>query len=136
MKCRACEMLKEEKNTIYENDGFFAVTPDVISQKYQIMIFPKKHIESIFDMSDNELEEFFMTTIRVAEHMKKILKPVAYRLKINEKLFELKPTPHHIKHRHFQIIPRFKGQNPEPDYDDRKWLLKTGIWEIVETLRM
>lgn len=129
-------MLKDGKNTIYENDRFFAVTPNVISQKYQIMVFPKKHIESVFDINNKDVQELFEVTVKIAKHMEKVLKMVAFRFKLNEKLFILKSTPYHLKHIHFHIIPRFEGQDSEPDYDKRIWLTENEKKEIVDKLRI
>jgi len=128
-------MIKEGKNVIYENDVFFAVTPDVISQRYQIMIYPKRHVESIFDMTENEIKEFINVTIKVGRHMKKVLPILSFKFKLNEKLQMLKPTKYHIEHIHFHIIPRFKGQDSEPDYTNRIWLSDYEIGEIVNKLR-
>jgi diadenosine tetraphosphate (Ap4A) HIT family hydrolase len=74
------------------------------------LIIPKRHVESYFDLTNQEREDMTALMIRVKAKLKDELQPHAFNIGINEG-FAAGQTVSHIN---MHLIPRFKGDVPEP----------------------
>jgi diadenosine tetraphosphate (Ap4A) HIT family hydrolase len=90
------------------------------------LIIPRRHVESYFDLTDQEREDMIFMTTRAKDSLKKELSPQAFNIGINEG-FAAGQTVAHIN---MHLIPRFKGDVAEPRGGIR-WLFpeKAIFWD-------
>ena len=74
------------------------------------LIIPKRHVESYFDLTNQEREDMNALMIRVKAKLKDELQPQGFNIGINEG-FAAGQTVSHIN---MHLIPRFKGDVTEP----------------------
>jgi histidine triad (HIT) family protein len=60
-ECKYCELLKEKKNLIYEDDNIVASVPEKQAIEGHIQVITKKHHKKMQDIEDAELEQAFYT---------------------------------------------------------------------------
>jgi diadenosine tetraphosphate (Ap4A) HIT family hydrolase len=90
------------------------------------LIIPRRHVDSYFDLTDQEREDMIFMMTRAKDSLTKELTPQAFNIGINEG-FAAGQTVAHIN---MHLIPRFKGDVPEPRGGIR-WLFpeKAVFWE-------
>ncbi len=74
------------------------------------LIIPKRHVESYFDLTNQEREDMTALMMRVKSKLKDELQPNGFNIGINEG-FAAGQTVSHIN---MHLIPRFKGDVSEP----------------------
>ncbi|NBW53900.1 MAG: HIT family protein [Betaproteobacteria bacterium] len=74
------------------------------------LIIPRRHVESYFDLTDQEREDMTFMMMRAKNVLKTELSPHAFNIGINEG-FAAGQT---VTHTNMHLIPRFKGDVPEP----------------------
>jgi diadenosine tetraphosphate (Ap4A) HIT family hydrolase len=74
------------------------------------LIIPRRHVESYFDLTNQEREDMLILMNRVKDKLKEELNPNGFNIGINEG-FAAGQTVGHIN---MHLIPRFKGDVPEP----------------------
>ncbi len=100
-KCPYCDIVKIEKNgkrKCFENKTFSSFTPYASRFNYEIWVFPKKHIKSLNELGQNEIED-------LADILKKILLKLKYMNISYNLCFYYSPTKENL-HFHIEIIPR------------------------------
>ncbi|MDP5115744.1 MAG: HIT family protein [Burkholderiaceae bacterium] len=90
------------------------------------LIIPRRHVESYFDLTDQEREDMTFMMMRAKNALKTELSPQAFNIGINEG-FAAGQTVAHIN---MHLIPRFKGDVTEPRGGIR-WIFpdKAVFWE-------
>ncbi|MFO7658051.1 MAG: HIT family protein [Bacteroidales bacterium] len=107
--CPFC--LPVAKDTAFmESAGFFAIYNIAPVLPGHTLVIPKKHFDSIMQLSDNELNEF----VAFCRSVTRILGNVFNTNSFDWTLQEKPETGQTIEHLHFHIIPRQKGDLPEP----------------------
>ena len=110
--CSFCEIYKEKSKIIFENEKFFAIFDDFPVSSGHALVIPKKHIVSIFDLSEDEWS-YLLPAIK---EVKKIIesksekKPDGYNVGNNDGEAAGR-TVHHL---HIQMIPRYFGDSKNP----------------------
>jgi diadenosine tetraphosphate (Ap4A) HIT family hydrolase len=74
------------------------------------LIIPRRHVESYFDLTNQEREDMTALMIRVRSKLKDELNPIGFNIGINEG-FAAGQTVSHIN---MHLIPRYKGDVAEP----------------------
>jgi len=94
------------------------------------LIIPRRHVESYFDLTDQEREDMTFMMMRAKNVLKTELSPQAFNIGINEG-FAAGQTVAHIN---MHLIPRFKGDVTEPRGGIR-WIFpdKAVFWEKKPT---
>ena len=89
------------------------------------LIIPKRHVESYFDLTNQEREDMTALMMRVKVKLKEELQPQGFNIGINEG-FAAGQTVSHIN---MHLIPRFKGDVTEPRGGIR-WIFpeKAAFW--------
>ena len=88
------------KLRLCENNSFAAFTPYASRFNYEVAISPKRHVRSIIDLNDNELDELSQVLKRVLTKLKRM--KVAYNLIIHNA-----PMNRRL-HFHIKLHPRMK----------------------------
>lgn len=109
--CLFCDRKNSEKHKIiHENSLFYARWDNFPVSKGHAEIVPKKHIESFFDLTNDELIQLFDLLKTVKGTIQNKHNPDAYNIGINDGE-EAGRTIHHL---HLHIIPRYKGDVENP----------------------
>ena len=100
----------KEHKIICENNLFYARYDNYAVSKGHSEIVSKKHIESFFDLTDEEIIQMYDLTKKVKEIIQEKYNPDAYNIGLNNGK-EAGQTIHHL---HLHIIPRYKGDVKNP----------------------
>ena len=137
MLCRFCEIHLKEEGVVYENDYFFAIFDIFPVTPGHTLIIPVKHIESFFNLSQNEwmyLQRAVSDVVKIIEKTdfekvyRKILsvssdekstifcKKALGHIGLNKKpdgynigINEGEAAGRTVHHLHIHVIPRFYG---------------------------
>ena len=104
--CLFCEIIKKERDAkiVYENDWAVAVLDVLPVASGHTLILPQKHVETILELSDEELGNIFGVAREVAKLLKQTLAPDGFTIGINHG----KASGQAIEHLHIHIIPRWR----------------------------
>jgi diadenosine tetraphosphate (Ap4A) HIT family hydrolase len=109
--CLFCDKNNSEKHKIIcENSLFYSRWDNFPVSKGHAEVIPKKHIESFFDLKNNELIKLFDLLKKTTDIIQNKYNPDGYNIGINEGK-EAGRTIHHL---HIHIIPRYKGDVRNP----------------------
>jgi len=104
--CLFCDRDNSEKNTIIvENELFYAREDNFPVSKGHSEIVPKKHVESFFELNDDELVQMFDLIKKTKNIMQERHNPDAFNIGINDG----EEAGRSIHHLHIHLIPRYKG---------------------------
>jgi ATP adenylyltransferase len=108
--CLFCSLLRDkrdERNLVLFRTAHHAV----ILNRYpynngHLMIVPKRHIASLFQMNTQERVEFFAVLEKVMKALAKAMRPQGFNLGMNISDVAGAGVPDHV---HWHIVPRWKG---------------------------
>jgi ATP adenylyltransferase len=108
--CLFCSLLwdkRDKRNLVLFRTAHYAV----ILNRYpynngHLMIVPKRHIASLFQMDTQEKKEFFEVLEKVMSALAKAMRPQGYNLGMNISDVAGAGVPDHM---HWHIVPRWKG---------------------------
>jgi diadenosine tetraphosphate (Ap4A) HIT family hydrolase len=109
MNCIFCDYLRREKY-IMENELAFAMYDNFPVNKGHMLVMPKRHYASYFDSTPEEIAAFNELIKRIKALLDFELKPDGYNIGINIG----DAAGQTIFHLHIHIIPRYKGDVPNP----------------------
>lgn len=106
-----CKILSDRKDEIIlENDLAFVVYDIQPVSKGHMLIIPKRHVETFFDASREEI----VACLDLMEHAKVLLdneyKPDGYNIGINVGAV----AGQTVMHLHIHLIPRYNGDQKDP----------------------
>lgn len=107
MDCLFCKIVKGEipSHKIYEDDSVLAFLDILPRSQGHTVVVPKKHAETILDLSADEMGPLFNGVRKVTRMLKDKLEPHGFTIGINHG----KVSGQAIDHLHIHIIPRFQG---------------------------
>ena len=115
--CIFCDKIKK-KEYVFENDLAVAFYDGMPVSKGHFLIIPKRHVETYFDLSKEEMDAIFSLSKVVKEHLDNLYHPDGYNVGYN--------VGEHggqtVFHCHMHIIPRYKGDDKDPRGGIRKIL--------------
>ncbi len=105
-ECIFCKIVNKEvkASLVFENENFIAFLDKSPIFKGHTLLIPKKHIETLFDFSEDYLKELAVETKLIANGVKKGLGCDGILLINNNVVSQSVP------HFHVHIIPREKGK--------------------------
>jgi diadenosine tetraphosphate (Ap4A) HIT family hydrolase len=110
-KCLFCDKDNTKKHTlILENELFYSRWDNFPVSNGHAEIVPKNHIESFFELKNEEIIQMYDLLIKTKEVIDKKYHPDAYNVGLNEGL-DAGRTVHHL---HVHVIPRYKGDVENP----------------------
>lgn len=101
---------KEEHRIIAEDALFYARWDNVPVSKGHAEIVPKRHIESLFELSLEEKIKMFELLEKTRDIINEKYHPDGYNIGLNEG----EAAGRTIHHLHIHIIPRYKGDVENP----------------------
>lgn len=109
--CLFCDKTNSDEHTILaENDVAYARWDNFPVSKGHVEIVPKSHVESIFDLTDNNLLAMYKLLKEARLVIDKKYQPDAYNIGINDGEAAGR-TVHHL---HIHLIPRYRGDVDDP----------------------
>lgn len=105
--CLFCKILNKEipNYTVYEDDFVLAFLDIFPHAKGHTVVIPKRHVEILFDLSDEETEKYFLGVKKAMEKIEAVLKPSGFNVGWNQKPVAGQVIPH----LHTHIFPRYEG---------------------------
>jgi len=119
--CPFCEGVEKER-LIYAGDLFLVFQDYYPVNPGHILVVPKRHITELSQLTTEEKLRFFELVEKMIKILKEVLHPEGFNIGLNIG----KVAGQTIEHIHFHIIPRYKGDTPDPRGGLRKVI--TGIW--------
>ena len=107
MDCLFCKIVNKEipNFTVFENDYVLAFLDIHPCCKGHTVVIPKKHLENLLEMSNDEWRNT-LDGVREAMHkVQKVLNPDGMNIAINER----PPGGQVVPHAHWHIFPRWDG---------------------------
>jgi diadenosine tetraphosphate (Ap4A) HIT family hydrolase len=108
--CVFCEYLKNKEKVIFENNLAFAIYDGFPVNKGHMLIMPKRHVSSYFELSEDEKNDINLLLEISKKHCDQLFKPYGYNIGINEGVY----AGQTIMHCHVHLIPRYIGDVDNP----------------------
>ena len=112
----ACIFCKKSSDSILENNLAYAIYDQYPVNKGHMLIIPKRHFESYFDATKDEIIAINELITDCKKIIDKKYNPDAYNIGVNVG-YEAGQT---IMHLHVHLIPRYKGDIDDPRGGVRK----------------
>jgi len=110
-ECIFCKLLINSPHKIIkQNNTFFAIYDEFPVSDGHVLLIPKRHVESFFDITKDEQDDFFELIKNVKEIVDRKFNPDGYNIGINEG----RAAGRTIDHLHIHLIPRYKGDVEDP----------------------
>ncbi len=117
--CLFCDRAnKKENKIILENDFCYARWDNFPLTEGHLEIVPKLHINSFFDLNNEQLIQLYSLLKEAKEIVQKKYNPDSYNIGINEG----ETAGRTIPHLHMHLIPRYKGDVENPSGGIRNML--------------
>lgn len=127
-QCPFCSQLNIEKQKIFETDNEYVLYNIRKSNRGRCLVVPKRHVNTIRELTDFELESLFKTIRFVSTKLHADLKPQGINYGFNEGEIAGQVVPHF----HVHIYPRFDDDNVTKYHLFHSDPAKTNDWNEVE----
>src|SRR3974377_1553941 len=107
-KCPFCSLPKER--IWLESTHCLAFLDGFPITEGHALVIPRRHVESAFDLPPAELNDLFAVVGKVRSLLKKKYQPDAFNIGINDGAV----AGQTVSHAHVHVIPRRKGDVPDP----------------------
>ena len=115
---------------IYEDKNIMSFLDIMPANKGHCLVVPKKHYETLLDISDEDLKNLILTAKNVAKALSLSIGNGSYNIIMNNG----KEAGQLVAHAHIHIIPRFKGDRLRLKWSHKKYDEKE-MKEIQEKIR-
>lgn len=115
MDCIFCQIINS-KDVIMENDLAVAFYDSFPVSDGHTLIIPKRHAETYFDLTNDEIKAIFDLSNKVKELLDNKYHPDGYNVGFNVGVH----AGQSVMHCHMHIIPRYKGDQENPRGGIRK----------------
>lgn len=122
MDCVFCSLI-EKKDYYLESDLCVALFDGFPVSEGHTLIIPKRHVETYFDLSKEEMEDMYSLSLRVKEFLDSKYHPDGYNVGFNCG----EAAGQTVMHAHMHIIPRYKGDSDNPRGGIRKAVKRKGF---------
>lgn len=108
--CIFCAKDDKEFKLIAENDFCFAIWDKNPVSPGHALVIPKSHTVSFFDLKIEEVQKVFSLMNEIKDTIQKIYSPDGINIGVNDGIAAGR-TVHHL---HIHLIPRYRGDVPDP----------------------
>ena len=115
-ECRFCKIANEKFHILFETDlatAFYDTYPVNVGH---VLIVPKRHCETYFDLTKEELADMFELSKKVKDLLDKEFEPAGYNVGFNC----YAAGGQTVMHAHMHVIPRYEGDCDNPRGGIRK----------------
>lgn len=106
-ECIFCKIVKGDvpNYTVYEDENILAFLDIFPHAKGHTVVIPKRHAETYFDLSDDEMNKLSAGVKKAMEKIQAVLKPDGFNVGWNQSPAGGQVVPH----LHIHIMPRYEG---------------------------
>jgi len=108
--CRVCKKEYQTKRNVLDNDLFFANFDSNPVSEGHMKLIPKRHVVDIFGLTDKEILAFYELLLRCKKLLDEKYSPDGYNVGQNSG----EVAGQTLMHLHIHLIPRYKGDVPDP----------------------
>lgn len=109
--CIFCQKDNPDLNRVLrENTLFYARYDNYPATEGHVEIVPKRHVVSFFSLTPREIRSAYALMRKVQQELADLYSPDGYTIGINEG----EASGRSIDHLHIHLIPRYKGDVPDP----------------------
>lgn len=121
--CPFCQLRDDQCVVI--NQHIRAFRDQFPVSKGHTLIIPRRHVASIFDLHDDELQSIWNAVAKVRQQLQQECKPDAFNIGVNDGAAAGQTVPH----AHVHVIPQYAGDVPDPRGGVR-WIIpeKADYW--------
>lgn len=106
-ECLFCNI---DRETFLENELSYAVFDRYPVSNGHVLIIPKRHINSFVEASKEEISAMFELIVTCQRILENKFQPDGYNIGVNIG----ETAGQSIFHLHIHLIPRYKGDHPDP----------------------
>jgi diadenosine tetraphosphate (Ap4A) HIT family hydrolase len=111
LACLFCRVDDESINSILDqSENFYVRYDNFPANKGHVEIVPKRHIESFFELSSDEIGEAYALLRQVKQYLDGEYQPNGYTIGINEG----RAAGRTVDHLHIHLVPRYTGDVADP----------------------
>ena len=122
MTARPCPFCDLGDRVVAENDRARVVPDREPASRGHVLVIPKRHCPSFFDLEPDEILACFDLLRRQRERLRGELSPDGFNVGVNDGA----AAGQSIEHTHFHLIPRYRGDHPDP---------RGGVRHVIPTRR-
>ena len=116
MSCVFCDIIKDKKEIIIENELAVAFSDSFPVSQGHSLIIPKRHCETYFDLTSEEMKAMFDLSQELKKLLDKSYHPDGYNIGFNAGI----DAGQSVMHCHMHVIPRYHGDALNPRGGIRK----------------
>lgn len=113
MDCPFCNL---DEKILFENEFALAFFDNHPVSKGHSLVIPKRHVETYFDLDNEEITAIFELSKKVKEYLDNLYHPDGYNVGFNV----LYAGGQSVMHAHLHVIPRYNGDSKHPRGGIRK----------------
>lgn len=107
--CPFCDIINK-KPLIEISKYWFAFEDEYPVSPGHCLIVPQRHVESMFELTDEELKDLYAVIVDIRNYIKIVRNPDGFNIGVNEGRAAGQTVPH----LHIHIIPRYNGDMEDP----------------------
>ena len=121
MECPFCKIIADKKEIVLENELAVAFYDSFPVSNGHTLIIPKRHVETYFDLSPEEMSAIFDLSQKMRDLLEKRYKPDGFNVGFNVG----ECGGQSVMHCHMHVIPRYRGDQENPRGGIRKIVKNT-----------
>ena len=115
-ECVFCRILMDElpAHFVYKDDRVVAFLSLEQPNPYKVLVVPREHVETVYDLNDEQASAIFKATVKIARGIKDVSKCDGMNLVQSNG----EAGQQDVFHFHLHILPRFFGDDIVLDWDN------------------
>jgi histidine triad (HIT) family protein len=115
MACIFCRISAGEAaaSFVYEDDRVFGIMSLDQPNAYKVLVIPREHVESVYDLSEEQAAGIFQAAVKVA----RAIRDASGCEGLNLVQSNGRAGQQDVFHFHMHLIPRFRGDSVEIRWD-------------------
>jgi len=109
--CELCRCIQTKEDVAFADDHFYCKWDKYPVSSGHLLIIPKRHVHSFFDLTPEELMFFHKSLLKAQDIIGEKHKPNGYNVGVNVG----SDAGQTIPHVHIHVIPRYRGDAKEPE---------------------
>lgn len=105
-----CPFCSPHSQPVLSSDHSFAIYDQYPVSKGHLLVIPKEHVSSYFQLSEEVKKDLWNTVQRAREHLEETFHPDGFNIGLNEGA----AAGQTIFHVHIHVIPRYQGDVEDP----------------------
>lgn len=132
-ECVFCHIVAGEAPaaSVFEDDGFIAFMDINPINPGHVLVLPKVHRETLFDLDDREVVALFLRVAQIADAVKDAVGADGMNIGQNNG----RAANQIVDHVHVHVIPRYEDDSPAGRWPDRKTVPVEDLEAVAQEIR-